>query len=133
VRDRHRLKGKRLPDPPRRGIQPEDPSAGASFLRLSRDRAPHPAPPSGVIPEHWPSPSSSNLGQVIEPTFASPEDAAVADFPPQYVQVESVSYSADGVKATVKLLTNEEPYLYPYLVYCERDENGRWSESHSAN
>jgi hypothetical protein len=70
---------------------------------------------------------------VIEPTFASPEDAAVADFPPQYVQVESVSYSADGVKATVKLLTNEEPYLYPYLVYCERDENGRWSESHSAN
>jgi hypothetical protein len=70
---------------------------------------------------------------MTEPTFATPEDAAVADFPQQYVQVESVRYSRRGRKARVKLLTNEEPYLYPYYVYCERDENGRWIETHSSN
>jgi hypothetical protein len=66
-------------------------------------------------------------------TFATPEDAAVADFPPKYVRVESVTYSRGGERAKVALLTNEEPYLYPYYVYCERDESGRWSETHSSN
>jgi hypothetical protein len=70
---------------------------------------------------------------VSEPTFATPEEAAVADFPPQYVRVEKVGYSRDGRRAKVTLLTNEEPYLYPYYVYCERDSNGRWSETHSSN
>ena len=70
---------------------------------------------------------------MTEARFATPEDAAVADFPPQYVRVESISHSDGGRKATVKLLTNEEPYLYPYSVYCERDENGRWSETHGSN
>jgi hypothetical protein len=68
-----------------------------------------------------------------EPTFATPEETAVADFPPQYVRVESVTYSRDRERAKVALLTNEEPYLYPYYVYCERDRNGRWSETHSSN
>ncbi|HET8822058.1 MAG TPA: hypothetical protein VFM57_10975 [Thermoleophilaceae bacterium] len=40
---------------------------------------------------------------------------------------------AGGEQAKVALLTNEEPYLYPYFVYCERDENRRWSETHSSN
>jgi hypothetical protein len=70
---------------------------------------------------------------VADPTFATPEDAAVADFPPKYVEVESVTYSHGGEQATVALLTNEEPYLYPYYVCCERDSNGRWSETHSSN
>jgi hypothetical protein len=70
---------------------------------------------------------------VSDSTFATPEEAAVADFPPEYVRVASVSYSRDGRRATVSLLTNEEPYLYPYDVYCERDANGRWSETHSSN
>jgi hypothetical protein len=70
---------------------------------------------------------------VADPTFATPEEAAVADLPPRYVRVENVTYSRDGERAKVSLLTNEEPYLYPYLSYCERDEDGRWSETHSLN
>jgi len=65
--------------------------------------------------------------------FATPEQAAVADFAPEYVRVESVTYSRDGNCATVNLLTNEEPFLYPYYVHCERDDNGRWIETHSSN
>jgi len=70
---------------------------------------------------------------VSDTTFATPEEAAVADFPAEFVRVESVSYSRDGRQAKVSLLTNEEPYLYPYYVWCERDEAGRWSEAHSSN
>ena len=55
------------------------------------------------------------------------------DFPPQYVRVESVTYSDGGERAKVALLTNEEPFLYPYFVYCERDRSGRWSETYSSN
>ena len=66
-------------------------------------------------------------------TFATPGEAAVADFPARYVRVESVTYSRKGGRAKVALLTNEEPYLYPYYVHCERDENGRWSETYSSN
>jgi hypothetical protein len=68
-----------------------------------------------------------------DPTFDTPEEAAVADFPSRYVRVENVAYSGDGDHAKVALLTNEEPYLYPYYVYCERDEDGRWRETHSSN
>jgi hypothetical protein len=66
-------------------------------------------------------------------TFATPEEAAIGDIPPRYARVESVDYSRDGKKARVSLLTNEEPYLYPYYVYCERDDQGRWIEAYSAN
>jgi hypothetical protein len=66
-------------------------------------------------------------------TFATPEEAAVVDFPPQYVRVDGATYSRGGERAKVALLTNEEPYLYPYYVYCERDRDGRWSETHSSN
>src|SRR5205823_11761795 len=38
---------------------------------------------------------------VADETFATPEDAAVVDFPPQYVRVESVTYSRDGERAKV--------------------------------
>jgi hypothetical protein len=69
-----------------------------------------------------------------EHAFDTPEEAAVADFPPRYVRVEDVQYHDDGNCATVTLMTNEEPYLYPYYyVYCERDAFGRWSETHSSN
>src|SRR2546423_8963542 len=61
----------------------------------------------------------SNRRGVNEPTFTTPEEAAVADFPPQYVRVDKVSYSQHGRRAKVTLLTNEQPYLYPCYVYCE--------------
>lgn len=70
---------------------------------------------------------------MADKTFATPEEAAVADFPAKYVRVESVTYSRKGERAKVTLLTNEEPYLYPYYVRCERDEDGRWSETYSSN
>ena len=70
---------------------------------------------------------------MVDATFATAEEAALADFPAQYVSVESVTYSHRGERARVALLTNEEPYVYPYFVYCERDSDGRWSETHSSN
>jgi hypothetical protein len=70
---------------------------------------------------------------VSEATFTTPEEAAVTDFPPRYARVESVSYSSDSSRATVKLLTNEEPYLYRYYVNCERNESGRWTEADGHN
>lgn len=68
-----------------------------------------------------------------EPNFETPEEAAVADFPRRYVRVERVKYSWTRRRAKVTLLTNEEPYLHPYYVYCERDEDGRWREAYSSN
>ena len=68
--------------------------------------------------------------------FASPEEAAeaaVSDIPPKYVRVEGVSYSDDGNSAVLTLLTNEEPYLYPYYVHGVRGDSGRWTETHSSN
>jgi hypothetical protein len=57
-------------------------------------------------------------------TFDTPEEAAVAGFPSRYAGVESVEYHEHGNSAKVTLMTNEEPYLYPYYVYCERNEHG---------
>ena len=68
-----------------------------------------------------------------DPAFETPEEAAVADFPPRYVRVKAVSYSGDGNHAKVTVLTNEEPYLYPYYVFWEKDDDGRWRETHSSN
>jgi hypothetical protein len=76
---------------------------------------------------------STDGSRVEDAAFNTPEEAAVADFPSRYVRVESVSYSQDGRNAKVALLTNEEPYLYPYYVYCERGEDGRWRETHGHN
>ena len=70
---------------------------------------------------------------MAEDGFATPEEAAVADFPSRYVRVERVCYSTDGNEATVALLTNEEPYLYPYYVHCVRERSGRWFETYSHN
>jgi hypothetical protein len=44
-----------------------------------------------------------------------------------------VSYSDDGSSAVVTLLTNEEPYLYPYYVHCVRGDSERWTETYSSN
>jgi hypothetical protein len=70
---------------------------------------------------------------VIEQSFATPDEAAVATFPARYVRVESVELSRGGKEAKVALLTNEEPYLYPYFVYCERLDDGQWIETHGHN
>jgi hypothetical protein len=70
---------------------------------------------------------------VAEESFASPEEAAMAAFPPRYVRVEGVESFRDGNEARVALLTNEEPYLYPYFVYCVRTDDGRWIETDSHN
>jgi hypothetical protein len=66
-------------------------------------------------------------------TFTTPEEAATADWASKFVRVESVTYSEDGQAATVALMTNEEPRLYPYYVYCTRDASGRWIATHDSN
>jgi hypothetical protein len=59
--------------------------------------------------------------------YSTPEEAARGDIPPQFAQISRLTYSASGEDATVWLLTNDEPYLYPYTVCCFRDdEQGRW-------
>jgi hypothetical protein len=73
---------------------------------------------------------------VTDDSFTTPEEAAeaaLADIPQKYVRVEGVSYSDDGKSAVVTLLTNEEPYLYPYYVHCVRDDSGGWTETYSSN
>src|SRR5689334_2878953 len=49
---------------------------------------------------------------------------AAPEIPDRYVRVVSVKYHRDGDHAVVELLTNEEPRLYPYTVFCERDASG---------
>jgi hypothetical protein len=66
-------------------------------------------------------------------TFSTPEEVALAGFPAPYARVDKVKYSRRGDRATVRLLTNEEPYLYPYYVDCARDTSGRWYETGSHN
>ena len=68
-----------------------------------------------------------------EPGFETPEEAAASEIPPRYVRVLGVTYSADGDKATVDVLTNEPPRTYPLTVFCERDEFGRWHEAGSVS
>jgi hypothetical protein len=72
---------------------------------------------------------------MTEETFSTPEEAATSDWdaPSRFLRVESVSYSEGGQTATVTLLTNEEPYLYPYYVHCVRDASGRWIATHDGN
>jgi hypothetical protein len=65
--------------------------------------------------------------------FATPSEAAPSGFPKRYARVADVTFSEDGNEATVELLTNEEPTLYPYFSHCVRDGNGRWHEIHSHN
>ena len=60
--------------------------------------------------------------------FETPEEAAAPEIPARFVRVVSVQYHPDGNHAVVELLTNEEPQLYPYTVFCERDSSGRWHE-----
>jgi hypothetical protein len=60
--------------------------------------------------------------------FDTPEEAAAPEIPPRYVCIVSVAYHPDGDHAVVELLTNEEPRLYPYTVFCIRDSSGRWHE-----
>jgi hypothetical protein len=65
--------------------------------------------------------------------FDTPEEAAAPEIPSRYVRVVDVSYSPDGKRAVVDLLTNEEPYVYPYTVHCRRDASGRWHEAGGHN
>ena len=58
--------------------------------------------------------------------YGTPEEAARGDIPPQFARVSGVEYSEAGDRACVWLLTNEEPCLYRYTVYCSRDARGRW-------
>jgi hypothetical protein len=65
--------------------------------------------------------------------FDTPEEAAAPEIPPPYVCIVSVAYHPDGDHAVVELLTNEEPRLYPYTVFCIRDSSGRWHEGSGHN
>lgn len=60
--------------------------------------------------------------------FATPEEAAAPEIPVRDVRIADVKYHPDGKHAVVELLTNEEPHLYPYTVFCVRDRSGRWHE-----
>jgi hypothetical protein len=61
--------------------------------------------------------------EFIEDGFATPEEAARGDIPPQYARV--VGVEIDGDSATVSLPTNEAPRFEPYQVGCER-HGGLW-------
>lgn len=63
--------------------------------------------------------------------FATPEEAALADFDPGYARVVETLYHGPDL-AEVQLATNEEPNLYPYFVRCHRGPDG-WTEGASAN
>ena len=53
-------------------------------------------------------------------------DAARGDIPARYARPLVTELSPDGRTAFVLLGTNEEPFLYPYVVVCFREEGG-WS------
>ena len=59
----------------------------------------------------------------MEP-WQTPEEAALAGFDPRYAKVIKVTYLRSGRFAEVELATNEEPFVYPYWVMCERVEGG---------
>lgn len=46
---------------------------------------------------------------------------------PRYVHVVDVSYSPDGTRAVVFVEYNEPPRVEPYVVLCEKTEDG-WVE-----
>ena len=57
--------------------------------------------------------------------YKTPEEAAIAGWDPRYARVVRTVYHAPD-KADVELATNEEPYLYPYLIRCVDGPHG-WS------
>jgi hypothetical protein len=65
-------------------------------------------------------------GEPERPGFATPEEAAFGDLPPQYVEI--LGSVVDDDHATVWLLTNEAPDYESYTVFCER-EGGRWYDA----
>ena len=60
---------------------------------------------------------------VTDEGFATPEEVARGDIPPQYVIVLGTLVVGDD--ATVWMLTNDRPPYEPYTVGCHR-EHGRW-------
>jgi hypothetical protein len=81
----------------------------------------------------WGWSHDSREGWRYETGFDTPEEAAAPEIPARYVRVVSVKYHTDGNHAVVELLTNEEPRLYPYTVFCVRDRSGRWHEASGHN
>jgi hypothetical protein len=65
--------------------------------------------------------------------YETPEEAAISGFPPRVARVDRVQYHEDGSHVVVELQTNEEPYLYPYTIFCARDPAGHWHEAGSRN
>jgi hypothetical protein len=57
---------------------------------------------------------------------ASPEEAAAADdsIPAQYVKVLAVDYSPREDMAVVLIEYNEPPMVEPYVVLCQRTDDG---------
>ena len=88
--------------------------------------------PDRFIPVDWPDVDPEEFDAEPDGREA-PGEAARGDIPPQYARVESVTFSPDGRQALVTLLTNEEPYLYPYYVWCVRDSRGLWHETAGHN
>ncbi|HEV8421324.1 MAG TPA: hypothetical protein VGR13_08225 [Actinomycetota bacterium] len=62
----------------------------------------------------------------------TPEEAARGSIPERYGRELAVSLSPDGEQAAVLLETNERPYIYPYLVFCDRTAEG-WTEGSSGS
>jgi hypothetical protein len=65
-----------------------------------------------------------------EPTFDTPEEAAMVGFPRKYCRV--VASCVEGDAAYVLLDTGSEGHPYLYGSVCTR-ENGRWMEGASSN
>jgi hypothetical protein len=73
------------------------------------------------------------VSEDLDSGYATPAAAALIGWDTRYARVDEVTYSEDGSQARVTLLTNEEPFVYPYYVYCVRDRSGLWVETHSSN
>ncbi len=59
-----------------------------------------------------------------DPVSSTPEDAARGDIPPAYGQAVAIAVAPDGPHAAVLLATNEEPFVEPYMVVCDKTEDG---------
>lgn len=73
------------------------------------------------------------MNEEPEDGYATHEMASLIGWDTRYARVDEVTYSQDGSQARVTLLTNEEPFVYPYYAYCVRDRSGLWIETHSSN
>src|SRR5690349_4080195 len=67
---------------------------------------------------------------IPQPSFATPEDAAMAGFPPAYCRVVACVTEGDDGFAVLDTGSPDRPYLYAVAVWRE---GGRWYDGSSGN